>query len=64
MSPGVEPRERSATNLGFSNRSIPSATRITAGVRLSYRIIPTGTPSNVAKARTWPSRNDSCAWLA
>ena len=34
------------TNLGCSNRSRPNATRITAGFKLSERIIPVGTPTN------------------
>ena len=38
-------------------------TRITAGVRLSYRIRP-GTPPKYSKASTWPSRKASWAWVA
>jgi len=48
----------------FSNRSRPSATRITAGLRLSYRIIFVGTPPKRSNACTCPSSNDSCAWFA
>jgi hypothetical protein len=46
-------------NFGFSSRSRPSSTRSTAGLRLSYRICPVGTPPNVSNARTCPSRNAS-----
>jgi hypothetical protein len=37
----------------------PGAIRITAGFKLSSRIIPVGTPPKASKARTWPSRKDS-----
>ena len=50
-------------NCGFSNRSRPNSTRSTAGLRLSYRTLPVGTPPNISNACTCPSRNASCAWV-
>ena len=50
-------------NCGFSNRSRPNSTRSTAGLRLSYRIFPVGTPPNISNACTCPSRNASVPTL-
>jgi hypothetical protein len=50
-------------NCGFSNRSRPSSTRSTAGLRLSYRTLPVGTPPKISNDCTCPSRNASVPTL-